>query len=253
MPIEQQLRGRRVAVLAADGFEKVELTVPVSALRQAGAEVDIVSLRPGRIRGVNLHEPAGRVSVDRTLDQVSEAEYDALLIPGGFISPDLLRQSAAAREFVREFNSTGKPIATLCHGPWVLSSAGLTKGRRMASWPGVRDDLVNAGATWVDQDVVRDGNWLTSRGPQDMAAFVKSLIPFFAGEGEQARSRVVALTSAPQRETPPALPIKAMKWLPRPSFRTAAVVGALLAVYLARGRPKVPVRGLGSRRLLRLA
>jgi len=238
MLIAQQLQGRRVAVLAADGFEKVELAVPVAALRAAGAEVDIVSLRAGRIRGVNLHEPAGRVSVDRTLDQVSEAEYDALLIPGGFISPDLLRQSAAARDFVREFNSTGKPIATLCHGPWVLSSAGLTKGRRMASWPGVRDDLVNAGATWVDQEVVRDGNWLTSRGPQDLVPFVKALLPFFAGNAEQAAPNSTAAASSPQRREPPSLVLDAMKWLPRPSFRAAAVVGAVFAAYAWRRPPR---------------
>jgi protease I len=250
---QRKLKGRRIAVLAADGFEKVELTVPVKALRAAGAEVDVVSLRKGRIRGVNLHEPASRVSVDYTLADAAVEDYDGLLIPGGLMNPDLLRQSAEARQFVREFDAAGKPIATLCHGPWLLASAGLTEGRNMTSWPGVRDDLVNAGATWLDAAVVRDGNWLTSRGPQDISAFVKSLIPFFAGEGEQGRSRVVALTSAPQREAPPELPLKAMKWLPRPSFRAAAVIGALLAVYLARGRPKAPVRGLGSRRLLRLA
>ena len=158
-----QLKGRRIAVLAADGFEKVELSIPVAALRVAGADVDIVSLRPGRIRGVNLHEPASRVSVDRTLQEVRVADYDALFIPGGFINPDLLRQSEAARDFVREFDATGKPIATLCHGPWLLSSAGLTQGRTMTSWPGVRDDLVNAGATWLDREVVLDRNWLTSR------------------------------------------------------------------------------------------
>src|SRR4051794_35648852 len=121
-----RLNGRRIAVLAADGFEKVELAVPVAALRAAGGKVDIVSLRHGRIRGVNLHEPASRVGVDRTLDEARAADYDALLIPGGFINPDLLRQSAAAREFVGEFDRAGKPIATLCHGPWVLASAGLT-------------------------------------------------------------------------------------------------------------------------------
>lgn len=236
MSIEQQLQGRRVAVLAADGFEKVELTVPVAALRAAGAHVDIVSLRHGRIRGVNLHEPASRVAVDHTIGEVSEADYDALFVPGGFISPDLLRQSAAARQFVREFNSTGKPIATLCHGPWVLSSAGLTKGRRMTSWPGVRDDLVNAGAIWVDQDVVRDGNWLTCRGPQDMAAFVKALVAFFAGDAEQAAPHNSAVTSSPQRQEPPSVMLDAMRGLPRPTFRAAAVVGALFAAYAWRRR-----------------
>lgn len=119
--------GRRIAVLAADGFEKVELTVPVTAMRAAGADVDIISLRHGRIHGVNLHEPASRVKVDYTLSEVAIEDYDALLIPGGFINPDLLRQSAETREFVRKFDATGKPIATRCHGPWLLASAGLTR------------------------------------------------------------------------------------------------------------------------------
>src|SRR4051812_18465786 len=225
MLFERKLKGRRIAVLAADGFEKVELTVPVAALRAEGAEVEIVSLRPGRIRGVNLHEPASRVAVDRTLPQASVADYDALLVPGGFINPDLLRQSEDARRFVREFDASGKPIATLCHGPWLLSSAGLTRGRTMTSWPGVRDDLVNAGATWLDRPVVRDGNWLTSRGPQDLAPFVKALVEHFAG-GEAARQApavdAAETTSAPQRDAPPAVVLSVMKWMPRPSLRTAA-------------------------------
>jgi protease I len=245
MAVEHQLAGRRIAVLAADGFEKVELTVPVTALRAAGAEVDIVSLRPGRIRGVNLHEPASRVTVDYTLAEVSHEDYDALLIPGGFINPDLLRQSAEAREFVRSFDASGKPIATLCHGPWLLASAGLTAGRRMTSWPGVRDDMVNAGATWLDETVVRDGNLLTSRGPQDMVPFVRALVPFFAGTAQAAQTTAAATAgaSAPQRNAPPQLVLGAMKWLPRPSFRTAAVVGALAALYVARNNHK------GARRL----
>ena len=236
MLFERKLKGRRIAVLAADGFEKVEIAVPVAALRAEGAEVDIVSLRRGRIRGVNLHEPATRVGVDKTVGEASVDDYDALFIPGGFINPDLLRQSAAVRQFVRDFNATGKPIATLCHGPWVLASAGLADGRTMTSWPGVRDDLVNAGATWVNDAVVRDDNLLTSRGPQDLEPFVKSLIQFFAGETPAVSSQSVALTSSPQAESPPAVVLKAMKWLPKPSLRTAALLGAVFAVYLARNR-----------------
>ncbi len=235
MALKQRLKGRRIAVLAADGFEKVELTVPVTALRAAGADVEVVSLRPGRIRGVNLHEPASRVAVDRTIDEVSIDDYDALLIPGGFINPDLLRQSADVRHFVRRFDRAGKPIATLCHGPWVLASAGLVQGRRMTSWPGVRDDLVNAGATWVDDALVVDGNLLTSRGPQDMVPFVKGLIPFFAGESLE-EANATARASSPQRESPPSVVLSAMKWLPRPSLRTAAVLGALFAVYAVNTR-----------------
>ena len=237
MPSFRQLKGRRIAVLAADGFEKVELAVPVAALRAGGAEVDIVSLRPGRIRGVNLHEPASRVAVDRTLAEASAADYDALLIPGGFINPDLLRQSEAAREFVRQFDASGKPIATLCHGPWLLSSAGLTQGRTMTSWPGVRDDLVNAGATWLDEEVVLDRNWLTSRGPQDIAPFVKAMLDHFSGRQSRRQKHPAdagTATSAPQRTTAPALVLNAMKWLPRPSIRTAAIIGLALAFWAIR-------------------
>ena len=182
MMSEHKLQGRRIAVLAADGFEKVELTVPVAVLRAAGAAVEIVSLRHGRIRGLNLHEPAARVAVDRTIEEARVEDYDGLLVPGGYINPDLLRQSEAAREFVRQFNATGKPIATLCHGPWLLASAGLVQGRTMTSWPGIRDDLVHAGATWQDEPVVRDGNLVTSRGPQDLLAFVRAIVGHFQGE-----------------------------------------------------------------------
>jgi protease I len=248
MALMQQLEGKRIAVLAADGFEKVELTVPVLALRAAGAEVDIISLRLGHIRGVNLHEPASRVKVDFTVGDVETDDYDALLIPGGFINPDLLRQSAEAREFVRSFNARGKPIATLCHGPWVLASAGLTEGRRMTSWPGVRDDLVNAGATWLDETVVRDGNWLTSRGPQDMVPFVQALLPFFAGDSQAAPTSRFATSlagSSPQRNAPPQVVLDALKWLPRPSFRTLALVGAVAAFYLTRSHHKAQRRLAG--------
>lgn len=223
------LEGRRVAVLAADGFEKIELTLPLKALQARGAEADIISLRPGSIRGVNLHEPASRIKVTRTLDEADPADYDALFIPGGFMSPDLLRQSAAARSFVQAFDLARKPIASLCHGPWVLASAGLTHGRTMTSWPGVRDDMVNAGAVWLDKAVVRDGNWVTSRGPQDLKPFVKAMASLFAETAPVTDNAAHSLYSDPQREAPPALVTTAMRLLPRPSLRTlvgVAVVGA---------------------------
>jgi protease I len=223
------LKGRRVAVLAADGFEKIELTLPLNALEAKGAEVDIISLRSGNIRGVNLHEPASRIKVNRTLDEASPADYDALLIPGGFMSPDLLRQSAAARDFVRAFDVARKPIASICHGPWIIASAGLAKGRTMTSWPGVRDDMVNAGAVWLDQAVVRDGNWVTSRGPQDIKAFIKAITALFAETAPVTGNVAHSMFSDPQRESPPALVTTAMRYLPRPSLRTlvgVAVVGA---------------------------
>lgn len=230
------LAGRHIAVLATDGFEKVELTVPVAALKMAGADVDIVSLHPGRIRGVNLHEPASMVRVDKTLDRANPAEYDGLLIPGGFINPDLLRQSAKARDFVRAFDRQGKPIATLCHGPWLLASAALTSGRTMTSWPGIRDDMVNAGAIWLDQEVVRDGNWVTSRGPQDMVPFVGAMTELFSGAAAGAQGFGQSARSDPQREQPPAMVVNSMRWLPRPAFRTLLGVALLGAGLAAAGR-----------------
>src|SRR3954454_17494051 len=205
------LKRKRIAVLAADGFEKVELTIPVKALKLAGAKVDIISLREGSIRGVNLHEPASRVEVTKTVEQANPDDYDALLVPGGFINPDLLRQSEEAREFVRAFDREKKPIASLCHGPWVLASAGLLKGRTLTSWPGVRDDLVNAGATLLDQELVRDGNLVTSRGPQDMAAFFPAMIDVFAGSVPDARTTSSGHGSHPQRDAPPTAAVAALR------------------------------------------
>jgi protease I len=227
------LKNRWIAVLAADGFEKVELTIPVAALEAAGAEVDIVSLRRGHIRGVNLHEPASRVKVTCTIDEASPHAYDALLLPGGFINPDLLRQSAAAREFVRAFDAAGKPIATLCHGPWILASAGLLEGRTLTSWPGIRDDMVNAGATWLDQAVVHDRNLVTSRGPQDMVPFVRAMLDQFAGSTARPATEPHARISSPQRDHPPAAVVKAMQWMPRPSIRTALGIGAVAVATVA--------------------
>jgi protease I len=227
------LTGRHIAVLAADGFEKAELTVPVTALRAAGAKVDIVSLRPGRIRGVNLHEPASRVRATTTVSEANPADYDALLVPGGFINPDLLRQSARAREFVRAFGDANKPIASLCHGPWVLASAGMLSGRTLTSWPGIRDDMVNAGATWLDEELVHDGNLMTSRGPQDLVPFVRAIVRHFSGSAPVQAAAPRTGTSAPQRNEPPQVVLAAMKWTPRPSLRTAVGLGAIAAGLVA--------------------
>jgi len=197
----------------------------------------VISLRHGNIRGVNLHEPASRVHVDKTIAEANPADYDGLLLPGGFINPDLLRQSAEAREFVRAFDRAGKPIASLCHGPWVLASAGLLQGRTLTSWPGVRDDLVNAGATWLDQEFVRDGNLVTSRGPQDLIPFVQGCIEHFAQGAPLARNgQQAASHSAPQANEPPDIVVGAMKWLPKPSLRTAVGLGAIAAVVMAARR-----------------
>lgn len=220
-----KLDGKRIAVLAADGFEKVELTAPVAALKQAGAEVVIIALHPGRIRGMNVHQPAELVQVARTVHNANAADYDGLLIPGGYISPDLLRQSALARTFVRAVDASGKPVALMSHAPSILTSAGLANKRTLTSWPGIRDDLVNAGATWLNEEVVRDGNWLSSRGPQDIAPFIRDLIPFFAGEQPRDRNADRA-RSDPQLEEPSEIPGQPLHWLSTPS------VGAMLGMAL---------------------
>jgi protease I len=251
MPSRRRLKGRRIAVLAADGFEKVELVVPLRALEAAGAEVDVVSLRRGRIRGVNLHMPASRVRVDTTIDDADPGDYDGLLLPGGFINPDLLRQSAPARAFVAAFAARGTPIATLCHGPWVLASAGLLDGRTLTSWPGIRDDLVNAGATWLDQELVRDGNLTTSRGPQDMAAFVPGMLDAFAGTSPGSGTTAPHRASDGQRDAPVGWAIAALRWSPKPSVAalvgvglTAAAQRALRASAAQRRRTRGGWRGL---------
>ena len=148
-----------------------------------------------------------------------------------------LKNLAEAREFVRAFDQAGKPIATLCHGPWVLASAGLLQGRTLTSWPGVRDDLVNAGATWLDQEFVRDGNLATSRGPQDLIPFVQGCLDFFAEHAPIPRTwQQSAYASAPQANEPPQVVLGAMKWLPKPSLRTALGLGAIAALFLATRR-----------------
>jgi protease I len=219
----KSLAGRRIAALVTDGFEKVELVVPAAAMRHAGAQVEVISLHSGKIRGMNLHEPASTVKVDLTLEEADSSNYDGLLIPGGFVNPDLLRQSAKARAFVREFAEDDKPIASLCHGPWVLASAGILKGRRLTSWPGLRDDLVNAGAIWVDEPVVHDGNLVTSRGPQDLKPFVTAITQLYAGAEQELEREFPtnrATESAPSPEEPPELVLEVMRWMPKPSVRT---------------------------------
>lgn len=188
---KQHLTGIRVAILATDGFEQVELTQPRKALNHAGAHTEVISLRPGKIQGINLLWPGKKEKVDRLIFDASPANYDALLIPGGFINPDFLRQSEHILNFVREFDRMGKPIATLCHGPWVLVSAGLVQGRRLASWAGIKDDITNAGGVYVDQSVVKDGTWLSSRDPHDLVPFCEEIVAHFS-PAETAREHVHA-------------------------------------------------------------
>lgn len=227
-----RLAGKRVAVLAADGFEYVELSVPLAALRAAGAKTEVVSLHAGKIRGMNLTEPTLSVRVDRTLDDTDAAEYDALLLPGGFISPDFLRQSRRARDFVTAFDRANKPIATLCHGPWVLISAELVVGRRLSAWPGIRDDVVHAGGVWRDEPLVRDKNWVTSRGPQDMDDFIEGMLECFAESREVLDAPQpfteadLERSSSPKRDEPPRLAVGAARLLPGPALPAMAGLAA---------------------------
>ena len=178
---DQSLQGRKVAVLATNGFEQSELEKPVEALKAAGAQVEVISLGEGQIQGME-HDDKGRmVDVDRALANADAGDYDALVLPGGVGNPDKLRVQPAAVEFVRSFSQAGKPIAAICHGPWTLINAGAIDGRRVTSWPSLEADLRNAGADWVDEEVVVDRGLVTSRKPDDLPAFCSNMIREFAG------------------------------------------------------------------------
>ncbi|HWA00453.1 MAG TPA: type 1 glutamine amidotransferase domain-containing protein [Caulobacterales bacterium] len=173
---EQKLAGRKVAVLATDGFEETELTEPLRALKAAGAEADIVSSRAGEIQGVTHSEKSRKVRVDKTLSEVDARTYDALVLPGGVANPDALRLERPAIAFIRRFIEDGKPIAAICHGPWTLIDAGGVRGKRVTSWPSLKCDLKNAGAEWVDEEVVVDSGLVTSRKPDDLPAFCAKMV-----------------------------------------------------------------------------
>lgn len=174
------LSGKTIAVVATDGFEQVELTDPVEALRAAGATIEIIAPNAGRIQGFNHHDKGESVSVDRPVREARADDYAGLLLPGGVISPDALRLEADAIQFIRGFVDAGKPIAAICHGPWTLINAGGVKGRRMTSWPSLQTDLVNAGAEWVDAEVVVDDGLVTSRKPDDLPTFCAEMVKAFA-------------------------------------------------------------------------
>jgi protease I len=182
---EGTLRGKKVAIIAADMVEQVELLKPRQALDAAGAETHVISLKPGQIQGFNHFEPADKIDVDRTIEEVDASEYDALMIPGGVGNPDQLRGDENIVSFVRDFFEQGKPVAAICHGPWVLVEAGVVRGRTLTSWPTLQTDLRNAGANWVDEQVVAEDGLVTSRKPDDIPAFSDKMIEEFA-EGKHA-------------------------------------------------------------------
>jgi deglycase len=174
------LTGKRVAILATDMFEQVELVEPRQALEQAGAETEIVSLEDGEIQGFDHYDKADTFAVDRTVSEADAGDYDALLLPGGVGNPDTLRADDDAVDFVRSFVESGKPVAAICHGPWLLVEADVVDGRRVTSYASIQTDVKNAGGNWVDEEAVVDGNLVTSRQPDDIPAFNEQMVELFA-------------------------------------------------------------------------
>ena len=180
-----KLKGKRVAILAADMFERVELEEPRKALEDAGATTEVISIHDGEIQGFDHFDPAKKVKVDRTVEEVSVEDYDALLIPGGVGNPDQLRGDENAVQLVHDFFEQGKPVAAICHAPWILVEAGVVRDRTLTSWPTLQTDIRNAGGNWVDQEVVVDEGLVTSRKPDDIPAFNEKMIEEFC-EGRHA-------------------------------------------------------------------
>ena len=186
---QAELNGLKVAILVTDGFEQVEMTEPRKALDGAGAVTSIVSPKDGRVRAWKFTEWGDEYPVDLKLDRAQPQDFDALLLPGGVINPDKLRTQAEAVAFVKAFFDADKPVATICHGPWTIIEAGAVRGRQIASWPSLQTDLRNAGAEWVDQEAVVDGNLVSSRKPDDIPAFNREMISLFSRAGRQERQR----------------------------------------------------------------
>ena len=183
-----ELKGKRVAIVATDMVEQVELTEPRKALDEAGAKTDLISIEPGEIQGFNHYDKADKIPVDRTIEEVSADEYDGLLLPGGVGNPDTLRTDENVVSFVRDFFEQGKPVAAICHGPWTLVEAGVVRDRTLTSWPSIQTDIRNAGGNWVDEVVRVDQGLVTSRKPDDIPAFNAKMIEEFA-EGKHAEQR----------------------------------------------------------------
>ncbi len=183
----KNLQGKKIAILATDGFEQSELMDPRKALDEVGAETKVVSLKSGKIKGWKSNDWGQEVPVDVTVDSVRGEDFDALLLPGGVSNPDKLRMEPKAVAFVKSFFDANKPVAAICHGPWTIIEAGAAKGRKIASWPSIKTDLRNAGAEWIDKEAVTDGNLVTARKPDDIPAFNRAMIELFSGQTKQQK------------------------------------------------------------------
>ncbi|HXS28242.1 MAG TPA: type 1 glutamine amidotransferase domain-containing protein [Steroidobacteraceae bacterium] len=195
-----QLDGMKIAILAAEGFEQAELLEPKKALEESGAETLVVSPAKGEVQGWKHFDKGAKVKVDVSLDQADASEFDALLLPGGVANPDQLRTQPRAVQFVRDFFEAGKPVAVICHGPWTLIEADVVRDRTITSWPSLKTDLRNAGATWVDQEVVVDAGLVSSRKPQDIPAFNRTMIETFAGARQTGGPQAGRVTRRPSGE-----------------------------------------------------
>jgi protease I len=180
------LKGKTIAFLLTDGFEQSEFVEPWDAVKAAGAKAELVSLESGKIQGMKHADKADKFDVDKTIHEVSAAQYDGLVLPGGVQNPDTLRMNEAAVNFIRDFFKQQKPVAAICHGPWTLIEADVVRGRTVTSWPSLKTDLINAGANWVDEECVCDNGLVTSRNPDDLPAFCKKAVEEFA-EGKHAK------------------------------------------------------------------
>lgn len=181
------LKGLKVAILATDGFEEAELVEPRKALDEAGADTSVVSPKEDELRSWKLTDWGEAIPVDHSLDDVNAADFDALLLPGGVMNPDKLRMEPKAVEFVKSFFDSGKPVAAICHGPWMIIEAGVARGRKIASWPSIKTDLRNAGAEWIDKEAVVDGNLVSARKPDDIPAFNRAMIELFGRARDNAK------------------------------------------------------------------
>lgn len=199
-----ELSGLRVAALVTDGFEESELTEPMGALKDAGAQVDIIAPKKAKIQSFRHLKKGKTVKPDRLLKEARAEEYDALLLPGGALNADALRTLPQAQAFVRAFQEAGKPMAVICHAPWELVSAGLVRGRTLTSYHTIQDDIRNAGGNWVDQEVVEDGNWVSSRQPDDLPAFNRAMLQLFARAVAPARQQAPEPELAAAASGPPA-------------------------------------------------
>lgn len=182
----EDLAGIRVAVLLTDGVEEAEFVKPKEALEEAGAQVTVISPKGGEIQAFQHHDKSKKFKADKSLDQVDPSQFDALLLPGGALNADALRVVPKAQQFAKAINSSGKPIAVICHGPWLLVSSGLVRGRKITSYHTIQDDLRNAGAAWQDTEVLVDRNWVSSRKPDDIPAFNREMLKLFGQAARQS-------------------------------------------------------------------